>query len=55
MKEESDALAENHTWDIVTCLPHVRPIGCKWVYIAKLKSDATLERYKTRLVALDNS
>lgn len=32
MKEELDALDQNHTWDIVDCPSTVKPIGCKWIY-----------------------
>ena len=32
----------------------VKPIGCKWIFSLKLKSDGTLDRYKARLVALGN-
>ena len=28
-----------------------KPVGCKWVYKTKYKSDGTIERYKVRLVA----
>ena len=44
----------NHTWDIISCPPHVKPIGSKWIYTVKLKSDGSLDRYKARLVALGN-
>nr|CAD1839503.1 unnamed protein product [Ananas comosus var. bracteatus] len=54
MHEELRALQDNQTWDIVQCPPHVKPIGCKWVYSVKLRSDRTLDRYKARLVALGN-
>nr|CAD1830248.1 unnamed protein product [Ananas comosus var. bracteatus] len=54
MHEELRALQDNQTWDIVQCPPHVKPIGCKWVYSVKLRSDGTLDRYKARLVALGN-
>ncbi|GAB2269615.1 hypothetical protein Dimus_038779 [Dionaea muscipula] len=54
MKEELDALQTNETWELVPCPSLVRPIGCKWVFSIKLKSDGTLDRYKARLVALGN-
>ena len=49
--KEIKALSDNHTWDVVT-LPHnKKPIGNRWVYKVKLRSDGTLKRFKTRLVA----
>ena len=48
------ALEENHTWDIVPCPPTVKPIRSKWVFSVKLHFDGSLDRYKARLVALDN-
>jgi hypothetical protein len=53
MSEEIAALERIGTWDLVPCLPCVRPITCKWVYKVKIRSDGSLERYKTRLVARD--
>jgi hypothetical protein len=37
----------------VPCPPRVRPITYKWVYKVKTRSDGSLERYKTHLVAHD--
>ena len=54
MEAELQALKENHTWDIVSCPPNVKPIGSKWVYTVKLKSNDSLDRYKPRLVAIGN-
>jgi hypothetical protein len=54
MDEELQALQDNHTWDVVPCPSTVKAIGCKWVFSVKLHSDGTLDRYKTRLVALGN-
>ena len=54
MKDELDALKQNHTWDIFSCPSHIKPIGCKWIYSVKLKSDSSLARYKAQLVALGN-
>lgn len=51
MQQELDALAHNHTWDLVPLPLGKKPIGSKWVYKVKLRSDGTLERHKARLVA----
>lgn len=50
MTKELHALEQNHTWDIVDLPTGKKPIGCKWVYKVKLKSDGSLERFKARLV-----
>jgi hypothetical protein len=51
MSKELKALAANNTW-VLTSLPHGKqPIGCKWVYKLKFKSNRTTEKYKARLVA----
>ena len=51
MTTKINALEANQTWSL-TSLPHGKtPIGCKWVYNVKPRSDGTLERYKARLVA----
>ncbi|CAJ2647171.1 unnamed protein product [Trifolium pratense] len=51
MKTELDALERNQTWSLVDLPPHIKPIGCKWVYKIKHKADGSIERYKARLVA----
>ncbi|CAN1266800.1 Retrovirus-related Pol polyprotein from transposon TNT 1-94 [Linum perenne] len=51
MQEELQALEENGTWVISELPSGKRPIGCKWVYKVKFKSDGSVDRYKARLVA----
>jgi hypothetical protein len=51
MAKEIAALECTGTWDLVSPPPGVCPITCKWVYKIKTRSDGSLERYKTRLVA----
>jgi len=48
------ALAENQTWDVVPCPPSVKPLGSKFVFTIKLRSDGSIDRYKARLVVLGN-
>ncbi|WVZ03114.1 hypothetical protein V8G54_023920 [Vigna mungo] len=42
------------TWDIVPCPPSVKPLGNKFVFSIKLRSDGCIDRYKARLVVLGN-
>ncbi|PNX93189.1 putative copia-type protein, partial [Trifolium pratense] len=51
MQSEIDALCENRTWSLVSLPPGKKPIGCRWVFKIKRKSDGSIERYKARLVA----
>lgn len=56
IQEELETLEQNYTWGIVYCPASIKLIGCKWIFFfsIKLKFDGTLDRYKVRLVALDN-
>lgn len=54
IKNEIDAMEENETWDVVTLPPGEVAIGSQWVYHIKFNVDGSVERYKTRLVALGN-
>lgn len=51
MSEELSALIRNGTWEIVPLPKGKKPVGCKWVYKTKLKSDGSIEKHKARLVA----
>ena len=42
---------KNNTWVLSDLPPRKKPIGCKWVYKIKYKSDGILDKYKARLVA----
>ena len=46
-----NALERNQTWEIVELPKEKKTVGCKWVYALKYKTDGSLERYKSRLVA----
>jgi hypothetical protein len=43
MQAEIQALQDNHTWDLVTYPSGVKPIGCKWVYSIKFRSNGSLD------------
>ncbi|GKV36220.1 hypothetical protein SLEP1_g44372 [Rubroshorea leprosula] len=51
MQTELNALEDTHTWSLVSLPADKQPIGCKWVYKIKRKSDGSIDRYKARLVA----
>ena len=51
MDEEMRALMQNQTWEVVDLPKGKKPIGCRWVYTLKCKSDGSLDGYKARFVA----
>jgi len=51
MTSELQALQANGTWTLTPLPTGKTPIGCRWVYKVKLRSDGTVERHKARLVA----
>ena len=40
-----------NTWELVEMPKDRKPIGCKWVYNVKQKSDGAIDCFKARLVA----
>jgi transposase InsO family protein len=50
MQKEYDALIKNGTWKLVDPPFRTKPIGCKWVFKNKYKSDGSLDKHKVRLV-----
>ncbi|KAI9185245.1 hypothetical protein LWI28_005591 [Acer negundo] len=51
MHSELQALQANNTWSLVPLPAGKTPIGCRWVFKTKHRSDGSVERYKARLVA----
>jgi len=51
MDNEMAAHLANGTWEFAHIPPGVRPLGVKWVYKVKTKSDGSFEKYKARVVA----
>lgn len=45
MSEEMDALNRNGTWVVVDLPKGRKPIGCRWIYKIKYKSDGQIERF----------
>ena len=51
MQKEMDSIYSNDVWDLVELPEHRKPVGNKWVFKKKIKTDGSIERYKARLVA----
>jgi hypothetical protein len=51
VRSEMDYIMSNGTWEITDCPSGCKPIGCKWIFIKKLKIDGTIEKYMARFVA----
>jgi hypothetical protein len=51
MQVEYDALMKNNAWKLIELPPNKKPIGSKWVYHTKFKSNGSIDKYKAKLVA----
>ncbi|XP_031267031.1 uncharacterized protein LOC116125457 [Pistacia vera] len=51
MSEELTALMHHGTWELVSPPKNGNPVGCKWMFRMKRKSDRSVDRSKARLVA----
>ena len=49
--DEMHSIMSNNTWILSNLPPGCKPIGCRWIFRKKLKSDGTIDKYKARLVA----
>ena len=50
MDSEYQSVMKNNTWQLVDLPPGKKPIGCRWIFKTKYKSDGTIDKYKARLV-----
>ena len=50
IKSEIDSILQNHTWELVDLPPGSKPLGYKWIFKRKMKTDGTIDKYKARLV-----
>ena len=41
---------QNHTWELVDLPPGSKPLGYKWIFKRKMKTDGSIDKYKARLV-----
>jgi hypothetical protein len=51
MEEEIESMKTNQVWDVVNLQSGWRSIENKWARKIKCKTDGSIERYKSRLVA----
>jgi hypothetical protein len=51
VQNEMESILINGTWEICDLPVGCKPVGYKWVFKKKMKPDATVDKFKTRLVA----
>lgn len=55
MENELNALEQNNTWTLQSLLDGKTTVGCMWLFKLKYLANGLLEKYKARLVALENT
>ena len=51
MKDEIDSMAKNDVWELVDLPPGRKAIGNNWILKIKRKSDGSIDKFKSRIVA----
>ncbi|GJW18123.1 ribonuclease H-like domain-containing protein [Tanacetum coccineum] len=55
MNQEMDALLRDGTWELVDLPEGRKAIGSKWIYKIKFRSNGEIDRYKARLLDVNNA
>ncbi|KAA0058473.1 retrotransposon protein, putative, Ty1-copia subclass [Cucumis melo var. makuwa] len=50
VNSEIESIMHNHTWELVDLPLGSKPLGCKWIFKRKMKTDGSIDKYKARLV-----
>ncbi|KAF3654053.1 hypothetical protein FXO37_16682 [Capsicum annuum] len=50
INSEIDSILNNHTWELVDLPPKNKPLGKKWIFKRKMKTDGTIDKYNARFV-----
>ena len=50
INSEIDSILQNHTWELVDLPPGCKPLGYKWIFKRKMKTDGSIDKYKARLI-----
>ena len=50
VNSEIQSIMHNHTWELVDLPLGSKPLGCKWIFKRKLKTDGSIDKCKARLV-----
>ena len=51
VNSEIESIMQNHTWELVDLPPGSKPLGCKWIFKRKMKTNGSIDKNKARLVA----
>ena len=49
VNDETNSIMENHNWVLSNLPPCCKPLGCKWIFVRKIKIDGTILKHKAQL------
>ena len=45
VNSEIESIMQNHTWELVDLPLGSKPLGCKWIFKRKMKTDGSIDKY----------